>query len=142
MKRSLSNFMACALAAFILSAGPASVFAQNVPGQQPPLLPKDYILLAIFFKHDESKPLGEINKELEQRNWTRDFPPAGVEVESWYVMMGIGQLVTLRVPTEKVREVNRMIEEKAWGPYRTEFYLTYDYKPAAKAAHEKAQQVK
>jgi hypothetical protein len=56
--------------------------------------------------------------------------------------MGIGQVVTLKVPPEKVREVNRVIEMKAWGPYRTEFYLTYDYKPSAKAAHEKALQAK
>ncbi len=96
-------------------------------------LPKEYVLLTVFFRHDQSKPLAEINKELSQRNWTRDFPPAGVEVESWYVMMGIGQVVTLRVPPEKVREVNRIIEQEAWGPYRTEFYLTYDYKAAAKA---------
>ncbi len=131
-------FMALATAAFIfLSAFMSAAIAQNT-SEAVPLLPKDYVLLTIFFKHDESKPLGEINKELEQRNWARDFPPPGVEVESWYIMMGVGQVVTLRVPPEKVREVNRIVEQKAWGPYRTEFYLTYDYKASAKAAHEKA----
>jgi hypothetical protein len=45
------------------------------------------------------------------------------------VMMGIGQVVTLRVPADKLREVNRVIESSAWGGYRTEFYPTYDYKP-------------
>ncbi len=114
---------------------------QNAPEAIAPL-PKDTILLTIFFKHDESKTLGEINKELEHRNWMRDFPPDGVEVVSWYIMMGVGQVVTLKVPPEKVREVNRLIEEKAWGPFRTEFYLTYDYKNAASAAHEKARQGK
>jgi len=34
---------------------------------------------------------------------------------SWYVMMGIGQVVTLRVPAERLREVNRAIEQTAWG---------------------------
>jgi hypothetical protein len=121
--------------------GAGSALAQNAP-EAVPLLPKDYILLTIFLKHDQSKPLEEINKGLEQRNWYRDFPPAGVQVESWYVMMGIGQVITLRVPPEKVREVNRLIEQKAWGGYRTEFYLTYDLKPSAMAAHEKAQQAK
>ena len=57
-------------------------------------------------------------------------------------MMGIGQVVTLRVPPEKLREVNRIVEQKAWGAYRTEFYPTYDYKPSAKAEHEKALQAK
>jgi hypothetical protein len=41
-----------------------------------PPLPNDYVLLTIFFRHDESRPLPEINKELAQRNWARDFPPA------------------------------------------------------------------
>jgi len=43
--------------------------------------------------------------------------------------MGIGQVVTLRVPPERLREVNRVIEEKAWGAFKTEFYPTYDFKP-------------
>ena len=62
---------------------------------------------------------------------TRNFPPQGIEVVSWYIMMGIGQVVTLRVPASRLREVNRAIEQSAWGAYRTEFYPTYDYKPIA-----------
>ena len=85
-------------------------------------------LLSVFLRHDESKPLGAINEELKRNGWYRDFPPAGVEVVSWYVMMGIGQVVTLRAPAEKLREVNRVIESSAWGGYRTEFYPTYDYR--------------
>jgi hypothetical protein len=49
-----------------------------------------------------------------------------MEVVSWYVMLGIGQVVTLRVPAERLREVHRVLEETAWGGYRTEFYPTYD----------------
>jgi len=44
-------------------------------------------------------------------------------------MMGIGQVVTLRVPPDKLRAVNLAIEQNAWGAYRSEFYPTYDYKP-------------
>ena len=46
-------------------------------------------------------------------------------------MMGIGQVVTLRVPASRLRDVNRAIEQSAWGAYRTEFYPTYDFKPVA-----------
>ncbi len=134
-------FLACILFAACAANGAGSARAQNIPEAIPPL-PADYVLLTIFLKHDQSKPLGEIVKELEQRNWMRDFPPAGVEIESWYIMMGAGQVVTLRVPPAKVREVNRIVEQKAWGPFRTEFYLTYDYKASAIAAHEKALQGK
>jgi hypothetical protein len=31
--------------------------------------------------------------------------------------------------SEKVRKVNLMIEQKAWGAPRTEFYLSYDFMP-------------
>jgi hypothetical protein len=58
---------------------------------------------------------------------------------SWYVAMGIGQVVTLRLPATRVREVNRVLEDTAWGAYRTEFYLTYDYKSVGMAEHEKGQ---
>ena len=97
------------------------------------------VLLTIFLKHDQSRPLSELNAQLDKQGYYKAFPPAGVEVVSWYVMMGIGQVVTLRLPASRLREVNRIIENSAWGSYRTEFYPTYDYKAIGIAAHEKAQ---
>lgn len=87
------------------------------------------ILLTIFLRHDQSKPLAEINAQLEKNGYFDHFPPPGIEIVSWYVCMGIGQVVTLRVPPERLREVNRTIEDRAWGAFRTEFYATYDFKP-------------
>jgi hypothetical protein len=95
-------------------------------------------MLTIFFKHDETRPLGELNAELEKQGFYKAFPPEGVEVVSWYVMMGVGQVVTLRLPASRLREVNRIIETSAWGAYHTEFYPTYDYKAIGIASHEKA----
>jgi len=95
-------------------------------------------MLPIFFKHDQSRPLGELNAQLEKQGFYKAFPPEGVEVVSWYVMMGVGQVVTLRLPASRLREVNRIIETSAWGSYHTEFYPTYDYKPIGLANHEKA----
>jgi hypothetical protein len=89
------------------------------------------ILLTVFLKHDQSKTLGEINEQLFRNGYYDKFPPDGMEVVSWYVVMGIGQIVTLRLPAERLREVNRILEETAWGAYRTEFFPTYDYKQAA-----------
>jgi hypothetical protein len=66
--------------------------------------PKGTFLLTIFFKHDQSKPLEQINAELRQQGFYKAFPPPGIEVVTWYVMMGIGQVVTLRVPGERLRE--------------------------------------
>ena len=96
------------------------------------------LLLTIFMKHDQSRPLGELNAQLEKQGFHKAFPPAGVEVVSWHVMMGIGQVVTLRLPASRLREVNRIFETSAWGSYHTEFYPTYDYKAIGVASHEKA----
>jgi hypothetical protein len=97
------------------------------------------VLLTIFLKHDQSRPLSELNAQLEKQGYYKTFPPAGIEVVSWYVMMGIGQVVTLRLPASRLREVNRAIENTAWGSYRTEFYPTYDYKAIAEQQRAKAQ---
>src|SRR6266567_3405865 len=45
----------------------------------------------------------------------------------------------LRAPAERLREVNRAIEQTAWGGYRTEFYPSYDYKAIGEELHAKAQ---
>jgi hypothetical protein len=100
---------------------------------------KGMFLLTIFLKHDQSKPLEQIDAQLRQQGFYKAFLPAGIEVASWYVMMGIGQVVTLRVPAERLREVNRAIEETAWGGFRTEFYPTYDLKAVAEQLHAQAQ---
>jgi hypothetical protein len=97
------------------------------------------VMLTIFFKHDQSRPLSELNAELEKQGYYKAFPPPGTEVVSWYVMMGIGQVVTLRLPASRLREVNRILENTAWGSYRTEFYPTYDYKAVGLEQHDKAQ---
>src|SRR5882724_12480281 len=133
-----------ALALALLAVG-ASGAEQTTPSPSPLNPPvssdaqKAAILLTIFLRHDQSKTLDEINAELRKQGYYKAFPPAGIEVVSWYVMMGIGQVVTLRLPASRLREVNRIFESMAWGAYRTEFYPTYDYKAIGLAAHDKAQ---
>jgi hypothetical protein len=100
---------------------------------------KGSFLLTVFLRHDQSKTLPEINDRLKQNGYYAKFPPEGIEVVSWYVMMGIGQVVTLRVPAERLRDVNRALEETAWGGYRTEFYPTYDYKAVAEQQRRASQ---
>jgi hypothetical protein len=109
------------LAGAMALPGPAAAEPADKPA--PPLL------LTIFLRHDQSRPLAELNAQLEKNGWYQKFPPAGVEVVSWYVMMGVGQVVTLRLPPEKLREVNLAVENAGWGAYRSEFYPTYDYRP-------------
>ena len=112
---------------------------QTREGQTAAARNDDTVLPTIFLRHDESKSLEQIQSQLEAQGYYKAFPPPGIEVASWYVMMGIGQVVTLRVPAARLREVNLAIEQTAWGPFRTEFYPTYDYKQAAEELRAKAQ---
>jgi hypothetical protein len=125
------------LLALVLGVGVIMGSADRSFGQSPSpatgASSSDAILLTIFLRHDQSKTLDEINDHLKKTGWYEKFPPQGVDIVSWYVMMGIGQVVTLRVPPDKLREVNRVIESSAWGGYHTEFYPTYDYKPVWEA---------
>src|SRR5262245_27395684 len=89
----------------------------------------DEILLTVFLMHQQDKNLGEINAKLEETKFWKNFPPDGCEIASWYVMMGIGQVVTLKVPAARLREVNLAVERFAWGAFNTEFYATYDFRP-------------
>ncbi len=135
--------MKVALTALAVAAAAAmfngDTMAQTVPSSTAAPTADDAVMLTIFFKHDQTRPLGELNAQLEKQGFYKAFPPAGVEVVSWYVMMGIGQVVTLRLPAARLREVNRILEDTAWGAYHTEFYPTYDYKTVGIANHEKTQ---
>ncbi len=103
-----------------------------VAGAESPPLPAESatMMLTVFLRHDESKTLDEIQEHLHHTGWYRRFPPPGVDVVSWHIVMGIGQVVTLRLPPAKLRETNRAIELSAWGAFRTEFYPTYDFTAA------------
>ena len=95
-------------------------------------LAPDAILLTIFLKHDQSLTLDEIQKLQQEQGFWKAFPPEGTTVVNWYVMMGIGQVITLEVPAAKLRDVNLALEKTAWKAFRTEFYPTYDLYPVIK----------
>jgi hypothetical protein len=140
----MARFHPAAVAAFLALALPAlaaPASAQSV--QAPPTgaataTADNAVLLTVFLRHDQSRPLSELNQQLARQGFYKAFPPAGMEVVSWNVVMGIGQVIVLRLPAARLREVNRVLEDTAWGAYRTEFYPTYDYRAIGLAEHEKA----
>lgn len=89
----------------------------------------DSVMITVFLKHQEDKNLKEIQGIQEKNNFWGLFPPKETRVVSWYVMMGVGQVVTLKVAPKDVRTLNLAIENGAWGAFNTEFYPTYDYAP-------------
>jgi hypothetical protein len=132
MKRhqKLGLIVAIVLFATLYSAMNALPAAAEAPPEASAAVPKaGSFLLTVFLRHDQTKTVDQINEHLKQTGWYDKFPPDGVEIVAWYVMMGVGQVVILRVPAEQLRDTNRVIEQTAWGGYRTEFYPTYDFKP-------------
>jgi hypothetical protein len=85
------------------------------------------LMLTVFLRHDQSKNLVELQERLGAFDYWERFPPAGVEIVSWNVVMGIGQIVTLRFPPHLLAAVNVELERTAWGAFSTEFYPTYDF---------------
>ena len=105
-------------------------FALNASAQNPLAETEEgKIMITIFLKHNQEMSLDEISQHLEKNNFWKEFPPEDAQVVSWYVMMGIGQVITVKIPAEKLRELNLSIEQNAWGAYFTEFYPTYDLWP-------------
>lgn len=129
--------------ALFLLALPLAATAVAQPAPSPPaqpqvdqaLLPRnDTILLTVFLKHDQSMNNVQRRELLDRTSFEKLFPPKGVEVVDHYVMMGIGQVLVLRLPPDHLRIVNRAIENGAWGAFQTEFYITYDLKEVRPAA--------
>ncbi|MFT3826331.1 MAG: hypothetical protein QM731_20580 [Chitinophagaceae bacterium] len=99
----------------------------------------DSIMITVFLKHQQDKNLDSLQKIQRQNKFAEQFPPKTARVVSWYVMMGIGQVVTLKLPASELRTLNLSIEKGAWGAFNTEFYPTYDYVPIWKESAVKKQ---
>ena len=85
------RWMATAAVLMNVLAGGAGAGAQTAAAPQAgsaAATPDNAILLTVFLKHDQSRPLGELNAQLAKQGFYKAFPPAGMEVVSWYVAMG------------------------------------------------------
>jgi len=96
------------------------------------------MMLTIVLRHDQSRVVGQLQEQLRTQDWLSAFPPEGVEIVSWVIAMGLGQIVTVSFPADRLRDVNRSIEGSAWGAFRTEMYATYDFLPVALQQRSKA----
>lgn len=99
--------------------------------------PSDSIMITIMMKHHQDKNIEELREIRNKNGFLEKFPPASARVINWYVMMGIGQVVTLKLPASELRNLNIAVEQSVWGAFSTEFYPTYDLYPVIKEAKEK-----
>ena len=94
--------------------------------------------LTIFLKHTQEMNLEQMGKKLRANGFIRNFPPEGVRIVGWYMLMSIGHLVILEVPPAKIREVNRAIEAGSYGIFRSEVHPSYDFLPVIQAIKQRA----
>ncbi len=92
----------------------------------------DSVLITIILKHQQDKSLAELQELQDKNQFWQSFPPAGMAIESWYVVMGLGQVITLRVAPRDLRKLNLAVEKTAWGAFTTEIYPTYEFQEIAK----------
>ncbi|MDO6711703.1 hypothetical protein Q4567_13295 [Aliiglaciecola sp. 2_MG-2023] len=92
----------------------------------------DSILVTVILKHQQDKSLTELQAIQDKNEFWQSFPPEGMQIESWYVAMGLGQVITLRVSPKDLRTLNLAVEKSAWGSFTTEFYPTYEFQEIAK----------
>src|ERR1700716_961128 len=81
--------LAMAALAGVLACSSGAAAQTATPTENAAPTADNAIMLTIFLKHDQSRPLSELNAQLDKQGYYKAFPPAGVEVVSWYVMMGI-----------------------------------------------------
>ncbi len=89
----------------------------------------DTVLLTIFLKHTQELNLEQMGKRLRANGFFKKFPPEGVTIVGWYMLMSVGHLVILEVPPAKLRELNRAIEATSYGVFRSEVHPSYDFLP-------------
>ena len=53
------------------------------------------------------------------------------------VVMGLGQIVTLRLPPSLLPALNVELERSAWGVFSTEVFPTYDFIPVRETIRER-----
>lgn len=104
-------------------------YSQSNPEKSSSEKADDRLLLTIFLKHDQSMNLNEIEKIRVDQGFYENFPPEGVSVVNWFVVMGVGQMVVLELPASKLAAVNLAIERTAWKAFKSEIHPTYNLYP-------------
>ncbi|MGY0583743.1 MAG: hypothetical protein ACW7DV_16900, partial [Paraglaciecola chathamensis] len=85
----------------------------------------------VVLKHQQDKSLTELQQKMDENRFWQSFPPKGAEIDSWYVMMGLGQVITVKIHPKDLRTLNLAIEKSAWGIFDTDIYPTYEFKGIA-----------
>lgn len=89
----------------------------------------DSTMITVFLKHIQNSPVDSIQANAMRQHFYQKIEASHARIVSWYVAMGLGQILTLKFPAKDLRTVNNIFERGAWGSFHTEMFPTYDFKP-------------
>jgi len=92
----------------------------------------DSVTITVILRANQDMSTQDIQQQMLDNGFWKIFPPDYAEVVSWNYAMGVGQIITLKIPLSNITEFNETVQTAAWGAYTTEFYITYDYMPVWK----------
>lgn len=94
-----------------------------------PYKANDSVMVTTILRHLQENPVDSIQARVMKQKFYQKLNKSHARIVSWNVVMGIGQIITLRFKPEYTREVNQVFESGAWGGFKTEFYPSYDFLP-------------
>lgn len=102
-----------------------------------PYKANDSMMVTVMLRHMQENPVDTIQIRVMKQKFYQKLNKSHARIISWNVVMGIGQIITLRFKPEYTREVNQVFESRAWGGFKTEFYPSYDFLPVYPVMLEK-----
>ncbi|MFS4472516.1 hypothetical protein [Chryseobacterium sp. T20] len=102
-----------------------------------PYKANDSVMVTVILRHMQENPVDSIQARVMKQKFYQKLNKSHTRIVSWNVVMGIGQIITLRFKPEYTREVNQVFESGAWGGFKTEFYPSYDFLPVYPVMLEK-----
>ncbi|MEN5307578.1 hypothetical protein ABE425_08695 [Chryseobacterium cucumeris] len=127
----MKNFLTLIL---LISMG-SPLMAQNQSAI--PYKANDSVMVTVILRHMQENPVDSIQTRVMKQKFYQKLNKSHTRIVSWNVVMGIGQIITLRFKPEYTREVNQVFESGAWGGFKTEFYPSYDFLPVYPVMLEK-----
>ncbi len=86
-------------------------------------------LLTLVLHQTKDQSVEEFQQQLRDNHFQQAFPPDGVEIVSWTGVVGMGYVITMRLPNYKVPEVRHAINARKWGDITPKLYSAYDFEP-------------
>lgn len=119
-----------------------SILSAQKGEKNPYYIDNDSITMTVIMRHQQTNPVDSIQGKVMKQSFYKKLNSSHSKILSWNVVMGIGQIVTLKFKRQYLREINQVFESGAWGGFNTEFYPTYDFLPVYPKMLEKEKSIK